>query len=261
MVDSITPATDDVLRQRVVDETGIEDALPVGREPFSQWVIEDSFSGPRPAWDKVGVAFTNDVSLYENAKLRMLNGAHSALAYTGMLSGYETVAEAIADPDYQHFIRRLMVDEVIPSLTPPGELDLVDYCDSIIDRFLNPAIVYNLAQIAWDGSQKIRFRLFPTIEHNLRHDRSSARLITAVAAWMHFVVRTAAGDGEMTDPLKDELLALGARCSGHATEDVTQFLRHAGIVPSTLVDNSKFRMQLESAYGQLNEGMNFSQFG
>jgi fructuronate reductase len=98
MVDSITPASDDTLRAQVAQAIGLDDAWPIQREPFTQWVIEDTFAGERPALDLAGVTFAADVRPFETAKLRLLNGAHSSLAYIGLGLGHETVAQAMADP-------------------------------------------------------------------------------------------------------------------------------------------------------------------
>ena len=65
-------------------------------EPFRQWVIEDRFVGPRPAWERVGAELVADVAPYEEMKLRLLNGSHSALAYLGCLAGFEHVADVDA---------------------------------------------------------------------------------------------------------------------------------------------------------------------
>src|SRR6185312_3454243 len=97
MVDSITPATTDALRERVSAIAGIADRWPVQRERFVQWVMEDRLRADGPDWQAAGVTVTNDVSAYEKAKLRLLNGAHSTLAYVGLLAGYESVAAAMGD--------------------------------------------------------------------------------------------------------------------------------------------------------------------
>src|SRR5690606_6026485 len=81
MVDRIVPATTDADLDRLEGRIGLRDDGAVFTETFSQWVIEDSFAGPRPRWDEAGAAVVRDVHPYETAKLRMLNGAHSALAY------------------------------------------------------------------------------------------------------------------------------------------------------------------------------------
>jgi fructuronate reductase len=76
----------------------LRDEAAVLAEPFSQWVIEDKFAGPRPRWEIGGAQFTTDVHAYETAKLRMLNGAHSALAYLGLARRHVFVHQAVADP-------------------------------------------------------------------------------------------------------------------------------------------------------------------
>jgi fructuronate reductase len=254
MVDSITPATDDALREYVANETGYLDVLPVSREAFSQWVIEDRFSGPRPSWNKVGVTFTDDVELFETAKIRLLNGAHSTLAYAGMLVGHESVRDAVTDPSLHDFVRTMMLEEICPTLRTTPELDLATYCEEILQRFRNPEIVYRLAQIAWDGSQKVRFRLFATITDNLADGRRADRLIYAVAAWLFFVRRCHDKSVEMTDPLCDELLAIAGRCDGSGAHDVPLFLSHETLFTSALKQNPLFHQGLVRAYDHIAGG-------
>lgn len=224
MVDSITPATDDALRDRVASDLGLRDAWPIQREPFTQWVIEDAFNTPRPPWEDVGATMTTDVSAFEEAKLRLLNGAHSSLAYLGSLAGHETVAEAMQDSRLVAYLRAMMAEEISTSLTAPAGLDLAEYSESILQRFENPNIRYMLGQIAWDSSQKIPFRLLMTIADNLKAGRPTRFLMLAVAAWMKLVCRTAADNSEHVDPLKTELFAIAAQCNGDARNDVGRFL-------------------------------------
>ena len=254
MVDSITPATDDALRQYVSDRTGYEDRMPVSREAFSQWVIEDRFTGPRPAWDKVGVVFTDDVALFETAKIRLLNGAHSTLAYAGLLLGYSTVLEAIRDAELSAFVRHMMLEEICPTLKESAGLDLVAYTDEILQRFRNPEIAYRLTQIAWDGSQKVRFRLFATLADNLAAGRASPRLVYAVAAWLHFIRRCERHATPMTDPIRDELLAVARRSNGAGGHDVGLFLEMPGLFPAALAQDDAFRAQLVNAYAHIEGG-------
>jgi fructuronate reductase len=260
MVDSITPATDDALREYVQREAGYEDALPVSREAFSQWVVEDRFSGPRPAWDQVGVTFTDDVELFETAKIRLLNGAHSTLAYAGMLVGHETVREAVTDPGLHDFVRTMMLEEICPTLRPTEQLDLPAYCDAILARFRNPEIVYRLGQIAWDGSQKVRFRLFATIEDNLVAGRRCGRLIYAVAAWLFFLRRCHDEKLAMTDPMRDELLQLAAKCTGDGSHDVALFLDQGSLFTGSLRDSETFRDGLVRAYNRIEDGHRHADF-
>lgn len=206
MVDSITPATDDALRSRVAAAIGQEDAWPIQRERFTQWVIEDRFAGERPALDVAGVTFTGDVRPFETAKLRLLNGAHSSLAYIGLGRGLETVAEAMADRELAAFAERLMREDIAPSVSAPAGLDLQACISDILARFANPAIRHLLSQIAWDGSQKLPYRLLDTVRAALAAGRPVARLALPIAAWLRFLAAAAREGRPITDPLSGPLL-------------------------------------------------------
>ncbi|TWB63499.1 mannitol dehydrogenase family protein [Nitrospirillum viridazoti] len=253
MVDSITPATDDALRQRVLDVTGVADAWPIQREAFTQWVIEDRFCNGRPAWDKAGVILTSDVGAFGLAKLRLLNGPHSALAYLGGLAGVETVADAMTTPELAGFLERLMLQDVLPTVTPPAGYDLAQYAGQILERFRNPAIRHLLAQIAWDGSQKLPYRLFGVIEERLAQGLSISRPALVVAGWMHFVRRRAAEGAGLTDPLAPTLLDIGTRCDG-TRADVDRFLALEVMFAPALATDTRFRAALTDAYARLGDG-------
>jgi fructuronate reductase len=252
MVDSITPATDDDLRTLIARELGVTDRWPVQREFFTQWVIEDDFRNEHPEWDAISVTITDDVKGFERAKLRLLNGAHSTLAYAGSLAGYETVAQAMADPSLSQLVTRMMHLDIVPTLHAPRGLDLQAYIDAVLRRFCNPAIRHLLSQIAWDGSQKIPFRLLGTIRDRLESGSSIARLATPIAAWMHFIRRKALRGERATDPLADELLAVGAATSG-TQRDVKAFLAIGKIFPRELAANTEFARSIEAAYMQLTD--------
>ncbi|MDZ5647909.1 mannitol dehydrogenase family protein [Nitrospirillum sp. BR 11828] len=253
MVDSITPATDDALRQRVVEATGLADAWPIQREAFTQWVIEDRFCNGRPAWDKAGAILTNDVGAFGRAKLRLLNGPHSALAYLGSLAGVETVAEAMTTPELAGFLERLMLQDVLPTVTPPLGYDLARYAGQILERFRNPAIRHLLSQIAWDGSQKLPYRLFGVIEDRLAQGHDISRPALVVAGWMHFVRRRAAEGAGLTDPLASTLLDVAGQCDGTAG-DVDRFLALEAMFARALAAAPHFRDALKDAYTRLGNG-------
>jgi fructuronate reductase len=167
-------------------------------------VIEDKFGGPRPAWDKAGAQIVPDVAPFERAKLRLLNGAHSALAYRGLAKGHTTVAEAIGDPELRTATRALM-KEAAATLHKTAGLDLDAYADALCARFANHGIRHRLIQIAMDGSQKLPQRLLGTISESLAAGRDAPEAIRAVAAWIGHVRR----EGEkLQDPLKAQLLKL-----------------------------------------------------
>lgn len=206
MVDRIVPATTAEDRAELSEVLGLRDDGVVVTEPFSQWVIEDAFAGPRPAWDQVGAQIVADVAPYETAKLRMLNGAHSALAYCGLLAGYTYVHEAVADPALHALADGLMREEAAPTIAAAPGLDLDAYADALLARFANPALNHRLIQIAMDGSQKIPQRWLATLAANQQAGESCPALISALAAWLRHV----RGDnmarwGAVDDPRAGEL--------------------------------------------------------
>jgi fructuronate reductase len=259
MVDSITPATTDDLRERVAEALDMTDRWPVQREGFVQWVIEDRSAGVArdnagPDWESAGVIVTDDVGAYDRAKLRLLNGAHSSLAYLGLLAGHETVAGAMEDVDLAAFVATMMKRDILPTLKAPRGLDLNDYIQAILKRFRNPAIRHALAQIAWDGSQKLPFRLLGTIQDNLQAGRPIDRLCVPVAAWMHFVRRKAADDEQVIDPLAKRLFDIGKNCQNRASADLPMFLALDPVFSASLAGNEIFTSALARAYDGLAAG-------
>ena len=252
MVDSITPASDDALRVRVADALGVEDAWPVQREPYAQWVVEDDFRAGRPAFERVGVVMSDDIAGFDRAKLRLLNAPHSALAYLGSLMGLETVADAMRDAALARFVERLMREDIVPTLALPAGLDAEAYIDAILERFRNPAIAHRLSQIAWDGSQKIPVRLLGTIGDALAAGRGIDRLCLAVAAWLRFVVRQARAGEALVDPLADALTTLGRDATGDAGRDTAAFLELDAVF-APLSSDPRFVAALTRAYAALGE--------
>lgn len=251
MVDSITPATDDALRARVLAETGLKDAWPIQRETFTQWVIEDDLGPEAPNLASVGVTLTRGVEAWEKAKLRLLNGAHSTLAYAGLLRGHETVRDAIADDELAGFVRAMMIEDIAPTLQAPAGLDIPAYVDALLTRFRNPAIDHRLSQVAWDGSQKLPIRILGTVADAMAAGRSVDRLAVPLAAWMRFVEeRARAGDG-LTDPMADRLLVAGAVGGPHV------FLSLETIFPPALAAMPAFAAAVRKAYEGLMSGRAF----
>lgn len=252
MVDSITPATDDALRLRVAAGLGLEDAWPIQREHFLQWVIEDDLG---PAHDALAVlaTLTDDVGGWEKAKLRLLNGAHSTLAYAGLLRGRQTVRDAMADAPLAAFVERMMLQDIAPTVTPPAGMVVENYVQALLERFRNPAIEHKLSQIAWDGSQKLPIRILGTVADALAAGRPLDRLAAPVAAWMRFVVRQAGAAVVLTDPLAGPLARLGLACNGDAAHDVRLFLALEQVFPRELAATPAFREAVTAAYARLPE--------
>lgn len=253
MVDSITPATDDALIERVRRETGLDDAWPIQREAFTQWVIE-TFEGPRPAWDKVGATFTDDVAAFEHAKLKLLNGPHSALAYLGSLAGYETVYEAVSDADFTCFIRHMTTDETIPGLEAPEGLDLTQYRDAIIDRFHNPEIRHLLSQIAWDGTQKLPVRIISTIRENIAANRQIKAHCMVLAGWRQFVITALRQGREIVDPLNAALSSQDWVSNADPVTATEQFLGFRALFDRDLAASPALKNSLQLAMEMIGNG-------
>ncbi|MCB1688136.1 MAG: mannitol dehydrogenase family protein [Halioglobus sp.] len=253
MVDSITPKTEDDTITSVSSAIGAQDDWPIQREAFTQWVIEENWSGERPDWQGVGVIFTNDVEGFEKAKLRLLNCLHSTLAYAGSLAGFETVYEATSDTRFRQFISGLAQNEIIGSFVPPRELDIGKYSQEIITRFLNPEIQHRLAQIAWDGSQKIQMRILPVIRDNLAADRPIRGLCMALASWFEFICRALTSGHEINDPLANTFSQMPALRDGDPAVVVESFLSIDAIFASDLRHNTLVLQQLTQSLRTLRE--------
>lgn len=208
MVDRIVPATTDRDRAEAAELLHLYDAGLVVAEPFGQWVIEDRFAADRPAWEQAGATLATDVAPYEKAKLRMLNGTHSLLAYLGALRGYRTIAEAVADERLRDAARGLQREDAIPTLEAPPGLDLEEYGEQILERFGNPHLRHTTVQVAMDGSQKLPIRLLDTAKDLLRVGATPRYCALAVAAWIVYVSRGRDFDGHelpLNDPIANVL--------------------------------------------------------
>lgn len=196
MVDSIVPAADAASRGRIEAALGMADEASVQREAFGQWVIEDRFAGPRPAWEQVGVEIVADVIPYRRLKLHVLNASHSALAYLGLLRGRTYVRDAVADPQLAGFLDGMIAEEIAPALP---ELGVADYWAGVRRRFANPAVDHRLDQIAQDGAQKLAQRIFPLMIANQRAGLPLGRMAGVVSAWIDWSA-TQGAPRDLDDP-------------------------------------------------------------
>jgi len=204
MVDRIVPAPTEADRDRAAQLLGLRDEAALITEPFTQWVIEDDFAGPRPAWERAGAQLVADVRPFETAKLRMLNGAHSALAYLGLERGHRFVHEAVSDSELRPVIERLMRGEAAATLIRGSGLDPDSYADALLRRFGNTKLPHRLAQIAQDGSQKIPQRWLASLAFHQQSGGECPALMTALAAWIRFLRERVI---EIGDPRAEELAA------------------------------------------------------
>lgn len=206
MVDRITPASSEADAEVVREATGLEDRATVVTEPFKEWVVQDVFRGARPAWEKAGAQLTDDVELHEKRKLRLLNGAHSFMAYAGQLAGHERVDQAIADPAVRELVEKVWADARATLDLPAEELDA--YTSALLARFENPRMADQLNRIAADGSEKLRVRALPVIAERGGAD-SAPGAVNMIAGWTALMTERARGGVEISDPRAEAIVEAG----------------------------------------------------
>ena len=206
MVDRIVPKiTDDSLKQ-IKQKIGMDDFAGIVCEDFAQFVIEDKFvKNQKPNLSKVGVLFVEDIQNYENMKLRVLNGTHSALAYMGQLLKKETVFEAMRDRNIENFIKTMLAKEIIPTLQKVDGVNFDDYSKNIIKRYKNPNIVHKTVQISADGSQKLPQRWLESIRFLIDNDKRYEHFALCLACWIKFTSSRDIADTALhvNDPLAE----------------------------------------------------------
>ena len=187
MVDRIVPATTDADRDGVAAGLGVTDAWPVVAEPYFRWVIEDDFAGPRPALEQSGAEFVADVEPFEHMKLRMLNGAHTAIAAIGQSTGLATVDAVYAVPEVRDYID-LYWREVGPTLR--AEVDGAAYVVGLRQRFANPSLKHKAEQIASDASQKVPQRILAPLRELRAAGQPHGAPMLALALWLRSCAAT-----------------------------------------------------------------------
>jgi fructuronate reductase len=240
MVDRITPASTDATLADARLLTGCGDLAAVETEPFSQWVIEDAFPAGRPAWESAGALFVNDVKPYEAMKLRMLNGAHSMLAYAGFLSGCKYVRDVMAHRELGPLVERHLQAAAF-TLPELHGIDFNAYARELIDRFANPAIGHETYQIAMDGTEKLPQRILSPAVEAMSDGLDIRPFAFAVACWMRYCLgRTDSGEVyALRDPREIEIRA----CLGSAgtAEAITTRLHHLpGLFDQRLVSSNQW---------------------
>jgi fructuronate reductase len=239
MVDRITPASTEQTFEDVRVLTGFEDPGAVETEPFSQWIIEDDFVAGRPDWEAGGALFVADVAPYEKMKLRMLNGAHSMLAYAGFLAGHRYVRDVMQDKALAARVARHM-QAAAATLDPVPGVDLAQYSADLQERFRNPAIAHQTYQIAMDGTQKLPQRLLEPAMAALERGQSIDAFAFAVAAWMRYALgRKENGEAyTLRDPREKEIAEVLEKAGSDAGAIARALFALPGLFPSALNGNT-----------------------
>lgn len=260
MVDRIVPAVTAETRARIAALVGYDDPAAVACEAFSQWVVEDRFPLGRPDWETEGVEMVADVRPFETMKLRMLNGAHSLLAYVGLLAGHETVAQAVADERLIALVRRYWAEaraslEIDVDIVRHADVDT--YAAQLLERFANDSLEHKLMQIAMDGSQKLPQRWLAGAATCLANGRSADATATGVAAWM-LHLRGTRPDGRshvVDDPLAQRFADIHRRAGGaNDAGAVDALLAVRDVFAPELAEHTGFRRAVRAAYERLTRG-------
>jgi len=248
MVDRIVPAATSQCVEEAAIALGVDDKGALFTEQFTEWVIEENFVDPSDALPlaQAGVTVVPNVGPYESAKLRMLNGSHSALACIGAVMGLPTVYAAVMHPQIRQFIHQLMTQEVMPNLERPG---LADYRDALLERFSNPAIKHSLHQIVTDSSKKITLRWVPSVVDQLKNGGRIDHLAFASAAWMRYCLgQDDAGNRyAVNDPQAELLGSLAKELAGGTDGAVAKFLALPGVWGPALPTTPAWRKAVAEA--------------
>ncbi len=242
MIDRIVPATTDDDRRDIENRLGARDEGMVVCEPFSQWVVEDKFADGRPEWEKVGVLLVKDVRVFEKIKLRLLNGAHSTMAYTGYLSGFQYISEVMEQPAFVKLVTTYMAREAGETVAAPAGFDIEAYKQQLRDRFSNKALKHRTWQIAMDGSQKLPQRLLETLREQLKGNGNIDILCLGVAAWIRYAsgVDEQGQAIEVSDPLAKELRAACDANQGNPAGMVKAVASIQKVFGTDLIDEPRF---------------------
>jgi len=237
MVDCITPATGEREIAIVRDTFGIDDKAPVVCEPFHQWVLEDDFCNGRPALEKVGVEFVEDVAPYELMKLRILNGGHASIAYLAGLLDIHYVHDAMNHPLIARYLEKLEKEEIIPTLTTIPGVSFDAYYQKIVERFSNHAVGDTIPRLCFDGLSRQPKFILPVIESRLEQQQSIDGLALECAMWCRYCFGTT-DSGKTIPPNDNQWERLNSQA----------ILAH---------DNPSKWLELGDVYGPLSRDKNF----
>ncbi len=210
MVDRITPRSNDALFNEVRNMFPRYAAAPIHAEAFTQWVLEDRFASVMPDLGRVGVQVVSNVEPFEEAKIRILNGGHTGLAYLAALAGYTTFDQAMRDKELRQHFDAWETENVLPGLEDIVPFDTSAYLGQIAERFENPGIADQLERICMDGYSKMAIYIRPTLRACLQRDITPVAGYDCVASWVVYARKAAAGTTHIpyNEPFWKSLLPL-----------------------------------------------------
>ena len=252
MVDRITPRPTEDVTKRVLKATGNFDGAALMGESFCQWIIEDNFIAGRPPWELVNVNMVNDVEPYEEAKIRVLNGTHSCVAWAGSLRKYDYIHEGMKDAEVRKFAHNYVTNGVIPCLNNENHqspLDLYEYRDIVLDRFSNPSIRDTNQRVAMDGYSKIPSFILPTINEALKEKRSIDDVAMLPALFLAFLIRQQRG--ELPFKYEDQIMECANAEIIVTAEDPVLAFANERLIFKELAGNPVLIQSLRKAYDRV----------
>jgi D-arabinitol 4-dehydrogenase len=193
MVDRITPRTTHTLREEVEELFPSRGYNAIQSEEYTQWVIEDKFASDFPDLSQVGATITNDLEPYEETKIRILNGAHTSLAYLGVLSGYDTFDQVMNNEVHRNHFKQLQNEEIVPSIEMELPFDIGEYVEKIEERLSSSANHDELERICMDGFTKFHTFVVPTLRVCLAQGKKPIYIYKSIAAWYIYARKAAKG--------------------------------------------------------------------
>lgn len=193
LVDRIVPGKPDAeLLSGIEKELGYTDSLLTMSEVYRLWAIEgDEEVKSILSFARVdeGVIIAENIDIYRELKLRLLNGTHTLSCGVAFLAGCETVKEAMDNDLIASYIAELMQNEIAPSI--PYDVDLATaqvFGSKVLDRFRNPHIKHNWISITMNYSSKMKMRCVPVLmKHYEKHDSPPELFVLGFAAYLYFM--------------------------------------------------------------------------
>ena len=220
-----TPAPHDL--QALWEELGYIDHLVTIGEPYCLFAIEadqETRARLRFAAHQDGTIVTDDIAPYRDRKVRLLNGAHTLLAPVGLLSGCHTVFEAIEQQCTGTYLRRALLEELVPSVYQPGARE---FATTVLERLANPAIEHALSDVMLQATTKWRVRVLPALQDYARRHGHAPPLIAFGFAGFLLLHRDQQGSArlaadERAGPIAEAWRTAGVRAD--AAESVTRLV-------------------------------------
>ncbi|MDE6134681.1 MAG: mannitol dehydrogenase family protein, partial [Muribaculaceae bacterium] len=227
-------------------QNGSHDLAPMVCEDYARWVVEDDFAAGRPALERVGVEFVNDVTDYDNMRYGFDEAARLMLAYPAYIAGYRKVDHAVHDCRFRTLLRDFLEKDAGACISIPPQVDAEAYRNGLLERFSNAEVCESLAGVCSGGLSRMSVSIVPTLGEMLKRGMDTSRIAYLMAACRHYLKYRTDDDGRtfscdepaMTDSVRPLV----------ESDDPLDFLRLPVFASLPLVSSESFRKEfLDSA--------------